>query len=100
MNPRQEANPVVAFLGWLLMAIGGLIVVTAGACTAIFAVPAILSSLEYPAGLPGLLAMILIFGGVPILVGIGLFLGGRALARRTKVSGLQTRPVEDIDDRP
>ncbi|MDZ4364487.1 hypothetical protein [Brevundimonas sp.] len=98
MSPRQERNPVLAFLGWLLMGIGGLIVVTAGACTAIFAVPAMLSSFQYPEGLPQLLFMVFLFGGVPILVGIGLFVGGRAMAGR--VRRLPPRRVEDFEDRP
>lgn len=100
MSPRQERNPVVVFLGWLLMGIGGLIAVTAGACSAIFAIPAVLSSLEYPGGLPGMLVMVLIFGGVPILFGIGLFVAGRAIARPSRVRRLPPRAVEDIEDRP
>ncbi len=100
MSPRPERSPAVVFLGWLLIGIGGLITVTAGACTAIFAVPGILSSLEHPEGVPGLLLMVLIFGGIPILFGIGLVVAGRALARRPGARDRPARPVEDAGERP
>jgi hypothetical protein len=72
---------VIRFFGWLLMAMGGLIALTAGACTLIVGGQMIWASLQYAQGIPGSLFLILIFGGVPIMVGIGLFIAGRALAR-------------------
>ena len=80
MSPRPERNPAVVFLGWLLMGVGGLIAVTAGACSVIVGIPTILSALEYPETLPNMLVMVLIFGGIPFLCGVGVFLGGRAIA--------------------
>ena len=73
----DKRNPVVAFLGWLLMGAGGLIVLTAGDCSAFF----LISMLGYPEGIPGMLGMILVFGGIPVVVGLSLFFAGRYLAR-------------------
>jgi hypothetical protein len=77
MKSSDVGATVAQFFGWLLMAVGGLIMLTAGGCS----VFVLLSSLGYPEGLPGMLMMILMFGGVPILVGLGLFLAGRHLAK-------------------
>lgn len=100
MNPRPAPNPALVFFGWLLMGIGGLIAVTAGACTVIFAVPAVQSSLEYPEGLPGTLLMLFIFGGIPLLFGIALFIAGRAIAGGPRVRQLPPRRIEDLGDQP
>jgi len=75
---------VIKFFGWLLMGIGGVIALSAGACTLIFGVQMIQSSLQYPQSVSGSLFLILIFGGIPIGVGVGLFIAGRALARSGK----------------
>ena len=42
--------------------------------------------------------MLLIFGGIPILFGIGVFLGGRAIAGQWSVIRLPPRRIEDVDD--
>ncbi len=100
MSPRPEPNTALVLLGWLLMGIGGLIAVTAGACSVIVGIPMLLSALEYPEGLPRMLVMVLTFGGVPLLFGIGVFLGGRAIANRWSVKQLPPRRIEDLDDQP
>ena len=100
MSPRPEPNPAVVLLGWLLMGIGGLIAVTAGACSVIVGIPAILSALEYPEGLPNMLVMVVIFGGIPLLFGIGVFVGGRVMADRWSVKQRPPRRIEDLDDQP
>ena len=74
---------VVRFFGAILMAVGGLVAVLCGGCTAI-AVG--LGVYEIAVGKArgedfGLIVMFLIFGGVPFVVGAGLFLAGRAMRR-------------------
>lgn len=95
MSGRDGATAVVRFFGWLLMGIGGLIAVTAGACTLLVGVPFVLSSLTYAEGVPGSLLLILILGGVPLLTGIGIFIGGRVLARQGEVRQLPPRRIEE-----
>ena len=82
MSPRPERNPAVVFFGWLLMGIGGLIAVTAGACSLYF-LAGVLGA-GGGGGLDGLmsgLGLILLFGGVPIAVGLALIVAGRAISR-------------------
>ncbi len=61
-------------LGGIMLAIGILIAGASGLCSAVFLVSTIGQSLE-------MLPLIILFGGVPFVVGLGLFFGGRALIR-------------------
>ena len=77
-QPRQPSQTAV-FFGWLLMAVGGLIALTAGACSLLFLVS--MGTAGSWDGLSGLLLLMLIFGGVPILIGVGLIYAGRRISR-------------------
>ena len=80
-----ERNPVVRFFGWLLMGIGGLIAVTAGACSLYFLVSMVASTGSGGfGGVLGSLGLVAAFGGVPIAVGVGLFVAGRAISRPSR----------------
>lgn len=80
MSPRPERSPAVVFFGWLLMGIGGLIAVTAGACSLYF-LAGLLGAGDGLDGLVSGLGLILIFGGVPIAVGLALIYAGRVISR-------------------
>jgi len=95
MSGRDGAMTVMKFLGWLLMAIGVVIAGTAGACTLVVGVPFFLSTLSYPQGLPESLVLMLVLGGIPLLVGIGVFFGGRWLARRGDIRRRSPRRIDD-----
>lgn len=95
MSGRDGMMTVIKFVGWLMMAAGGLIAVTAGACTVFVGLPMMLSSLDYPLGVWGNLMMVAIVGGIPILVGTGLFIGGRVLARKGEIRQRPPRRVEE-----
>lgn len=77
---RQQPSQVAVFFGWLLMAVGGLIALTAGACSLLF----VASMFGNRPGFDGLIEMIpliLIFGGVPFAVGTGLVIVGRRISK-------------------
>jgi len=63
-------------LGAILLGIGILIAGASGLCSAVF----LISSLTEPASLQAPL-LILIVGGIPFVIGLGLFFIGRALIR-------------------
>ena len=75
----SDGDRIVARLfGALLMAVGALIVVLAGLCSAAFLV---MMLGPRNGGAASGVGLILIFGGVPIAIGGGVFMGGRALWR-------------------
>ena len=60
------------FFGWVLMIIGGLIMLFSGGCSLFF--------LFGNAGGGGdFLGLVLLFGGIPFLIGWGTYAGGRKL---------------------
>lgn len=65
-------------LGGILLAVGILIAGASGICSLIFLVT---SRFE-----DGLILMILAFGGIPFLIGLGLFYAGRALIRSDRAT--------------
>lgn len=71
------------FFGMLLMIVGGLVALGAGGCTVIFAGSEIWSLLERGrmerAG--DMLVTASLVGGIPFLIGLGLFRLGRSLSR-------------------
>lgn len=69
--------------GGILIAIGILIAGVSGLCSGVFLVSMIGSSLKYGIE-PNGLVMVLIFGGLPFMAGVGLILAGRALVRRAR----------------
>lgn len=61
-------------LGGIMLAIGILIAGASGLCSAVFLISMIGQSLD-------MLPLIILFGGIPFALGLGLFFGGRALIR-------------------
>ena len=63
--------------GGILLALGILIAGASGLCSAFF----FLSSVASPSSMGDMILLILLIGGIPFLIGIGLIFGGRALIR-------------------
>ena len=86
-TPPTEADRAVARLfGALLMAVGGLIVVLCGLCSLGFLVITIGAggASAQASQLPGFIMMVAVIGGVPIGVGVVVFIVGRSLWRRPR----------------
>jgi len=71
-------RPVAKLFGALLMAVGGLIVGLCGLCTAGFLV---MTGSSDPGSAGGLLIIAAVVAGIPIAVGVLIFIGGRNLWR-------------------
>ncbi len=69
---RPQVSPVQRLVGGTLMAVGALIGGLSGLCTVVFATSITRLSDVSPA---------LIFGGIPLLAGVGLFALGRRIFR-------------------
>jgi hypothetical protein len=102
MTQSRRPSPVAAFFGWLLMCGGALVAVTTGACTVYFLAAPILQGggLEYFGGLLSWVMLVMIIGGIPCLIGVGMFFLGRFIARKGEARQLPPRRVEDLDDQP
>lgn len=83
MTEPKQPSQVAVFFGFLLMAVGGLIALTAGACSVM--VLASMGTAGSWDGLPGLLMSVLVFGGVPFAAGAGLVIIGRYISKRRVV---------------
>ncbi len=68
------------FFGGLLLAVGILIMTGSGLCTLVVIGMGLSSGMGFAEALSAL-PLPLIVGGVPFLVGLGMFFGGRALSR-------------------
>jgi len=79
MTERRQPSQVAVFFGFLLMAVGGLIVLTAGACSAMAL--AYLGTTDSLDGMLGMLMSVLLFGGLPLAAGAGLFIVGRRISK-------------------
>lgn len=107
---RPNPDPLARFFGAALMAVGGLIVALCGLCSVtalgVFITDAMESSraglnggLEWAAFIP----WVVIVGGVPAVVGLFLFFGGRALYAPTPSTARTAAPAsftETGSDRP
>ena len=69
-EPTPAARPPLGIIRLIVAAIGVLIMVFAGGCTLLIGVPMIGGS---GSDLAGMVPMLLLFGGVPFLVGLGLW---------------------------
>jgi hypothetical protein len=82
-NRQDESGSTGVFFGYTLLTIGWLIAATAGLCTTVV-VGLGLTSLT-TANILDYAPIPLLFGGIPILIGIGMIFLGRFLVRTGKV---------------
>lgn len=91
MTDPAQPRPVARFFGGLLMAIGALIVVTAGTCCIASTLGGIFKGGSGPDNFirtpTDALILMSIFGGIPLVVGVGMFFGGRRLYRGPRPTG-------------
>jgi hypothetical protein len=86
-DSSRDGRPVQAFFGGALMVVGGLIGGLSGLCTAIFLIGGLFGGGMSDYG--AVVGLALTVGFLPILIGVGLFIAGRALYR----SAQPPRPV-------
>ena len=77
--------------GGILMAVGILIAGASGLCSLVFLFSFMGSG---GGGEFGGAGVVLLFGTPPILLGIGMFLGGRTLVRSARADGRHDRPPD------
>lgn len=75
----SEPNPVTRLFGAALIAVGFLMMLLCGGCGAAFMVFFVIDGLAHPNNLVQGIMMPLFVGGVPALIGLGLFVAGRNL---------------------
>jgi hypothetical protein len=78
--PDGQPDPVARFFGGALLAIGFLMMALCGGCGAVFLLFYLVDGLAHPNDLPLALFPVAL-GGVPALIGFGLFAWGRSLRR-------------------
>ncbi|MDQ0464096.1 hypothetical protein QO010_001867 [Caulobacter ginsengisoli] len=83
---NKHIDPLRRLAGWIVVAIGVLWLLLSGACTALALAYALPDALGHATAgeLAGLLATILIPGGIGIAIGWGIYAVGRAIAGRRK----------------
>jgi hypothetical protein len=94
-------RPVQAFFGSALMAVGALMGGLCGLCTAVFVIGGIFGGGgggEFGGG--EMVVMALVIGGLPTLIGVGLFFGGRALWRDAQPPPRPVQPPAHFTDAP
>ena len=74
-----ESQPVTRFVGAALMAVGLLMMLLCGGCGAVFLVMFVGEGIAHPNDLAMGIMTPLFLGGLPALLGFGLFQGGRAV---------------------
>lgn len=84
----SDPAPVRRFFGAALMALGGLMMLLCGGCGALVFVLYLVDAFAHPND-AGMMLIPVVVGGVPALVGFGLWAAGRALRR-------QPRPPEAV----
>lgn len=68
--------------GGIMMGCGILVAALAGLCTLLFTGTALMdTSTQDAREFASMLPAVLIFGGIPVAIGLGLFFGGRALMK-------------------
>lgn len=83
----SEPNAVKRFFGAALIGVGVLMMLLCGGCGALFFVGFLFSGLCSNSEDLSFLIMPVVLGGVPALIGFGLFAGGRAMRRSGQTSG-------------
>jgi hypothetical protein len=87
MSDAPHRMTATRFFGGLLMAAGGLIAVSAGLCSVVVSVMGLMESGTTEEILTAGLPLVLLFGGVPIAIGLTLFFVGRSLYRERQGGG-------------
>jgi len=82
--------------GGLLLAVGILLMTVSGLCSAAVIVSGLSDAVKEPA----LFIYPLIFGGVPLAIGFGMFKWGRWLLREGETGALQPDQPGETSDRP
>lgn len=82
MTLNQPESPVRGFFGAALIAIGALMMLLCGGCGALFFIGFLISGLTSSNnGDLSMVIMPIVLGGVPALLGFGLFAAGRRLRK-------------------
>lgn len=84
----EQDRTVAKLFGAMLMAVGVLIAGLAGLCSAAM----IVMMIGQPSGAASALPLVVGFGGVPIVIGVGIFMGGRTLWRGPRTAPPKTDP--------
>ncbi len=80
IDPKPRS--VTRFLGGALIAVGSIMMAACGGCGVVFLGAFLLDALRASSRQDfGLLLMPIVLGGVPVVIGFGLFIAGRALRR-------------------
>ena len=84
--------------GSILMAVGILITGASGLCSFVF----VMSALGSPSNIKIDLPIIFFVGGIPFVIGLAVFFGGRALVRQAKrdAENPTTTPSHDSEKTP
>ena len=77
--PERPPQRVTRFFGAALMAVGFLMMLLCGGCGAVFLVMFVGDGIAHPNDLAIGIATPLLLGGVPALLGLGLFVVGRGV---------------------
>jgi hypothetical protein len=80
MSEAPKTDPVVGFFGAALIAVGFLMMLLCGGCGAVLFVVFVADGVMHPNDMTMAL-MPIVLGGVPALIGWGLFRWGRGLRR-------------------
>ncbi len=80
MSEAPKPDPVAGFFGAALIAVGVLMMLLCGGCGAVFLIFFVADGLMHPNGM-SMAFMPIFLGGVPALIGWGLFAWGRSLRR-------------------
>lgn len=87
-----------SIFGSILMAVGILIAGASGLCSFVF----VMSALGPPSNIKIDLPIIFFVGGIPFVIGLAVFFGGRALVRQAKreTEKTTTTPSHDSEKTP
>lgn len=93
----EHSNPTGRFFGGLLMVVGGLMAALAGLCTIVFVGAVVLEMGRGNQTIFGETASFLmlsaVVGGVPIILGVGLFFLGRFMWRKASAPSAGPPPA-------
>jgi hypothetical protein len=92
MSGPPQRMTATRFFGGLLMAAGGLIAVSAGLCSVVVSIMALTETSSTAEMITSGLPLVLLFGGVPVAIGLTLFFVGRGLYRERPPGGQPGTP--------